>query len=273
MHQSCYPTYSEIYTDGSKTSNHVGCAFAYNSIIHSFKLHPSCSIFTAEVLAILQALDFIAHRSHSHFIIYTDSISVLESLQSGNTSHPLIANVVTHYLRLRRRGFHILFSWVPAHVGIRGNELADTAAKSASITLAHPVPLSDLKHTAKAFVMNLWQSEWDSQTNNKLHHIKPTICHWNILHLRKLDVIVTRLRIGHTRVTHRHLLLGEAHPICYHCNCTLTIKHILTECTGLVHFYNKYFGTTDLQLSSLVGEIPHPALFNFLHGTGFFSLI
>ncbi|GFU71545.1 hypothetical protein TNCV_4310411 [Trichonephila clavipes] len=35
--------------------------------------------------------------------------------------------------------------------------------------------------------------------------------------MRRTDVKLTRLRIGHTRFTHRHLLLGEDAPECPSC--------------------------------------------------------
>ena len=47
---------------------------------------------------------------------------------------------------------------------------------------------------------------------------------------RKEDVILTRLRIGHTRLTHRHYLANEDAPECIPCDRPLTVKHILIQC-------------------------------------------
>ncbi|GFT35034.1 hypothetical protein TNCV_2824981 [Trichonephila clavipes] len=44
---------------------------------------------------------------------------------------------------------------------------------------------------------------------------------WPVMPLRRTDVKLTRLRIGHTRFTHRHLLFGERAPECPSC-------HVLT---------------------------------------------
>ncbi|GBN35009.1 hypothetical protein AVEN_183827-1 [Araneus ventricosus] len=52
-----------------------------------------------------------------------------------------------------------------------------------------------------------WQRHWDQEINNKLHSIKPIIENWSEDVNRKRSTILTRLRIGHTRFTHRHLLL------------------------------------------------------------------
>ncbi|GBO40266.1 hypothetical protein AVEN_213954-1 [Araneus ventricosus] len=50
------------------------------------------------------------------------------------------------------------------------------------------------------------------------------------LPIRKVDVKLTRIRIGHTRFTHRHLLFGERAPLCPTCHEHFTINHILIEC-------------------------------------------
>ncbi|GFW95738.1 RNA-directed DNA polymerase from mobile element jockey [Trichonephila clavipes] len=61
-------------------------------------------------------------------------------------------------------------------------------------------------------IHRVWQETWDQQVLNKLHSIHPSISHWAALPVRRHDVRLTRLRIGHTRFTHRHLLLGENAP-------------------------------------------------------------
>ena len=47
---------------------------------------------------------------------------------------------------------------------------------------------------------------------------------------RREQVILDRLRIGHTRLTHSFLLKGEPAPECTMCECPLTIQHILVDC-------------------------------------------
>ena len=45
-----------------------------------------------------------------------------------------------------------------------------------------------------------WQREWEGCTENKLNEIKPCIA-MPTFTTRKFDVIFTRLRIGHSRLT------------------------------------------------------------------------
>ncbi|GFY05861.1 hypothetical protein TNCV_4405281 [Trichonephila clavipes] len=58
---------------------------------------------------------------------------------------------------------------------------------------------------------------------HKLHSIHPSTAHWAAVPVRKHDVRLTRLRIGHTRLTHRHLLLGKSSPVCDFCQRDLSI--------------------------------------------------
>ncbi|GBM13014.1 hypothetical protein AVEN_101878-1 [Araneus ventricosus] len=82
---------------------------------------------------------------------------------------------------LQARDFQILFCWLPGHVGIKGNELADTAAKTATTSWQQPLPYADVKKFVSHHIHNLWQGSWDLQISNKLHSIKPRITLWPAL--------------------------------------------------------------------------------------------
>ena len=269
-HRQNYSSYIDIYTDGSKAGNLVGCGIVCQNIILSYHLPSLFSVFSAEFLAIEIALKFISSQSHKHFIIYSDSKSALDSLESGSCS-PTFISVLNLYNELVKKGYNILFCWIPGHAGIKGNEQADIAAKQASNPLNCTIPYSDLKNTIRNLIKDKWQINWNLQANNKLKQIKPTITPWPSIPCRKTDVLLTRLRIGHSRITHRHLLLGEAEPTCPHCFFSqLTIHHILTDCCGLRHLYRQYFKTSFPQLTNLIGEKPHNALIYFLKDSGFY---
>ncbi len=82
--------------------------------------------------------------------------------------------------RLLSRRYDLVLSWVPGHVSIRGNELADQAAKSATrkTRIDIPsVPLSDVQAFLKRSVLRAWQTEWHNSTF-KLSAIKNSVYPW-----------------------------------------------------------------------------------------------
>ena len=96
----------------------------------SMRLPDSASIFTAEIWAIITALEEIKNASESKFIIFTDSLSCFQALLYMKLEHPLIGMAIRKCVFLNIANKYI-FCLVPGDVGIRDNEKADSAAKSA----------------------------------------------------------------------------------------------------------------------------------------------
>ncbi|GBM34675.1 hypothetical protein AVEN_191834-1 [Araneus ventricosus] len=158
-HRDVYHNFIPIFTDGSKSSLSTSFACVFNNSTLSFQIHSSSSIFTAEITAILHALSEISSGPPDNFIIYSDSLSALESMTSLHRfSHPLTFNILELHDHLTFKGFSILLCWIPSHVGIPGNELADNLAKSATINLNSPVPVKDVKNYIKSILHSKWQA-------------------------------------------------------------------------------------------------------------------
>ncbi|GFT42987.1 RNase H domain-containing protein [Trichonephila clavipes] len=109
-HRNQYSSYLAIYTDGSKRADYVGCGVVIEDVTHGYRLDPSCSVFTAETIAIYQALQSIDSNMPRKYCIYTDSMSVLEALENYNDRcHPVVCNVLDITSRLHSKGFDIVF--------------------------------------------------------------------------------------------------------------------------------------------------------------------
>ncbi|GFW49664.1 putative RNA-directed DNA polymerase from transposon X-element [Trichonephila clavipes] len=180
-------------------------------------------------------------------------MSVLEALENyHDRCDPVVCTILDIMSRLYSKGFDIVFCWLPSHVGIIGNEQADNAAKSATTHLPLAVPLSDMKRVIMHHIFKIWQESWSQQLDNKLHSVKPVIGAWPVMPMRRTDVKLTRLRIGHTRFIHRHLLFGERAPECPSCNVSYTVRHILIDCPVFNHHRITFFHTSILTLSDLL---------------------
>ncbi|GFU10894.1 RNase H domain-containing protein [Trichonephila clavipes] len=130
-----------------------------------------------------------------------------------------------------------------------------------------------MKRVIMHHIFKIWQESWSQQLDNKLHSVKLVIGACPVMPMRRTDVKLTRLRIGHTRLTHRHLLFGEHAPECPSCNVSYTVYHILIDCPVFNHHRITFFNSLHLTLPDLVGEIPHQNLFAFIRIIGFLFLI
>ena len=66
-------------------------------------------------------------------------------------------------------------------------------------------PASDFIPELTMHYREVWQAEWDGCSAYKLHSVKPHLGYCSVTHLPRRDaVILRRLRIGHTRVTHQN---------------------------------------------------------------------
>ena len=57
-----------------------------------------------------------------------------------------------------------------------------------------------------------------------------------VRNIRKEEVVLARLRLRHTRVTHSYLLLGEEQP--KSCDAPFTVHHFLLECGDFAQLRN-----------------------------------
>ncbi|GFW74643.1 RNase H domain-containing protein [Trichonephila clavipes] len=217
--------------------------------VRGYRLDNCCSIFTAEAIALYRALQLIDPKTPHKYCIYTDSMSVLEAIENYNDRcHPVVCDIIDITSRLHGKGCDIQFCWIPSHVGITGNEQVDIVARSAATELPITVPLYDMKRVIQRRIDNAWQESWNLQTNNKLHCVKPVIGALPVMPMRRTDVKLTQLRIGHTRYAHRHLLLGENTPECPSCKVPYSVYHTLIDCPVFNHHRIIFVRTSILSL-------------------------
>ena len=137
-----------VYTDGSDIEGHprLGAAVVHiptNTTIYidAAGSEETRTIMRAELVAIYTALS--TFESHEWIRIFTDSLSSLQAIRQhytnpGTTSakhyhhHSLLLNGITTLLEERKSlGLRTTLQKLRGHTNIRGNDLADTAAKLA----------------------------------------------------------------------------------------------------------------------------------------------
>ena len=270
-HDITHKYHSKYFTDGSKSEDGVGYSVVHKSTSYVAKLPDSSSIFTAEISAIITALDMVYHSNQRTNVIYCDSKSVIDSMKKYNSFHPLVQKAQEWLFRISCRHKTVHLCWIPAHVGIKGNEVADRAARDASrsdVIDIKKVPASDMKEPIKKYICNKWQERWSSTSlpnNKKYKRIRNSINFWpsSFQRDRKAEIILTRLRIGHTRLTHKYLLESNSAPVCDHCNVPLSVEHILVHCYKYADLHKKFL--LNKSLEEILGEeVDIPNLLGFL---------
>ena len=156
--KSCYRDHTAIYTDGSKAKYKIAEAAKSNNLSAQVRLPGNASIFTAELQALKMAFNIVKNCDWDRFIIFTDSLSSLQALDSNNCDHPLIQDILKLFNDCLSVNKKVILAWVASHVGIKGNEKADELAKQALNfnVLDLKAPYTDLKVNVNTVFQQKW---------------------------------------------------------------------------------------------------------------------
>ena len=108
--------HTAIYTDGSKSSSGVGFAAVSTNTVIQFSLPIHASVFSAELMAILAAVDIIKNNPPQKCIIFSDSRSAVEALKAYSSKNPLVLKIRTLLHEIHITGKQVEICWIPAHV-------------------------------------------------------------------------------------------------------------------------------------------------------------
>ena len=89
------------------------------------------SLYTAEMMAIVIALQWVEEVLPDRVVVCSDSNAALCSISSvdGSSRPDLVLKVRQSLYRPHSIGKEVVFCWVPAHASVVGNEVADRLAK------------------------------------------------------------------------------------------------------------------------------------------------
>jgi ribonuclease HI len=244
-HYDNYSEHIKIYTDGSKSdSGLVGAAFYvkdYNER-YSFRLSNKLTIYTAELISIKQSLIWIQKmqsifKSDSQIAVFSDSKSALESIKSEQSK--LRPNLLVNIMQiLTKLSVSVTFVWIPAHVGLSGNEVADQLAKSAllhtSIDLDIKFEARELHSMAETYALKGWQTDWNNNQSPSEYRLWHKSVSKAIKHnesTRRHQVLITRLRLGACGLNNHLCSIGcHGNGCCTDCGMSETVQHFLIEC-------------------------------------------
>ncbi|KAL0832986.1 hypothetical protein ABMA28_011678 [Loxostege sticticalis] len=242
-----------LYTDASKLTENgeVGAAvwIPKFQIALMHKCPPLSSTFTGESVAILEAILFVESHNIEKSIIFTDSLSCLQAIESNpfrsKTKFPTILKIRETLLKCKTKGLDVTLAWIPSHNGIPGNETADSCAKNA-ISLGsqdhYKLYSHDLPCLARSHLLRSWSSDWQitrRKAGKFYFDVQGSIetSPWFFKHKRlskRVISVISRLRLGHTSSpVHLAKIRVKDNSIC---ECGIdegSADHILFNCPNV----------------------------------------
>ena len=276
-----YDDYVHCFTDGSRMSNKTSYAFIGPGITESNRLPSTCSVYTAEMYAIYRCIKYISNSHWRKAVIFSDSLSVLQSIQTFN--------VKSHYMTKLQELLaycekEIVLEWVPAHKGIEKNEAVDALAKEAiNIETIRDVKLHyyDIKALIRIFTLQRWQSEW-RLAKCWLQRLKPVILDWKSAYResRREEIVLSRLRTGTPLFRFKHHFDANT-PVdtCSVCKVRNSIYHLFLQCPQYTNYRTGIMDYLDSKNKSacvnniLDDEFPVELLFIFLKSINYYNKI
>ena len=233
-----------IYSDGSRCDERSGYGVYADDFSVSRRVHGGSSIFTTELLGIMEAVKHSKSVRQSVITIITDSRS---SIQSINSLYPTnaIVRLIHHTMKEANKFYNLC--WCPSHVGVAGNECADSLAQSSlrrHQTFFNQLTREDLKAHIKRLTLKEWRNKWSvTPMRNKLRSITSNtrLLPFTNCENRQWSRILARLRIGHCSFSHGHLMNQGDPPVCEYCEDPLTVEHVLIDCPLFEEQRRRYF--------------------------------
>ncbi|XP_070395567.1 uncharacterized protein [Dermacentor albipictus] len=217
---------SVIPETGSSTAACVAPALQKSKLC---RLPGHTSSTAAELPGLHLAVDLLAEElPTTPAAIFCDSKAALLCLQSPDKASLGVALLSSRLVVLQDAGCSLFLHWLPAHVGIPGNEEADTLAKSAhhsSVPLSPAVTAADF--TRHKLCWHIIACHTDKRASLG-RPPRPLPQHG----LPRRDTsLLLRLWVDcYWTAAHRHRLGKATSPACASCGDPETLEHLLLAC-------------------------------------------
>jgi len=160
--------------------------------------------------------NFLASTAQFPFLLLSDSLSSCPAMQDPHSPNPIVQRILILLHSLPSSSSSCAFLWIPGHINLPDHDAVNFAAKQSLLfTKITDPPLSpayDLKSYYCSFITSSWHNTGHTQPLTKLRSIKKTPTPWcSNRTAHHEEIIISRLRIGHTRLTHSYLQLGHPH--------------------------------------------------------------
>lgn len=247
-----WTNYLKIYTDGSKDQNKCTAAIHIPEfkISKGYKLDNKSDNYEAELFAILKALIWIEDNEVNPSVIFTDSLSAIQAINSRKSSPNIINEIYYTLYKIQNKGIVTSIVWIPSHVGIKGNEEADKIARKYNgeeILYKKETNKKELYKEIDKMAIEIWQDRWDNAEKGKFYYqinnkVKEKVDFHN--QNRKKETTLSRFRYGKNWLNATKFIIGKSTTEnCEVCLIKETTEHFLLECPKNIDLTLKLINT------------------------------
>jgi len=211
LYSNSDPRHLNIYTDASvdPVDKSAACALFIPglNLQKSWSICKGASILTAELLGIAQAIRTVYEMDLDSFSIFTDSKSSIDCLKSPTTENSLAWDIKDMFSNCNSAGMNPSLIWIPSHIGIPGNTIADELASSGRL---HPTEGQLEYHLSAQEFSVIYKHQWKKRLLAHLKSINSMTAvstritmgpyPWHINKNRRLQSCLFRLRSGHNKL-------------------------------------------------------------------------
>ncbi|KAJ5901430.1 hypothetical protein N7504_007424 [Penicillium tannophilum] len=292
-----------FFTDGSGFEGKVGAsAVAPDRGIQARKFlgtAEQATVYAAELAGIEMALDKFKlsqnefQKGPSELVIFADSRAAIQAVQNPRrpSGQQILCAIYAHVHELQALrtptsllippdDLSITIRWIPAHVGVPGNELADAAAKNAALGGAEnageiagsedqfPRLAATAKQQVRRRIQEKWALSWAKEKTGKPNQKLVPAPHKKTLRLfeglpKHYTSILVQMRSMRIALNHFLFKIGEVESD--FCSCeegSQTPKHVLLRCPRFVderkEMLEKIRARTDLRGLDYEALLSHP---------------
>ena len=168
-----YPnSWVHTYTDGSAFKATINAGYGAKIIYptgNSEEIFDSCGAFCSNYVAEQEAISKACLKIQKSFqstpslvsniVIFTDSLSTLQSLESGRNDNGTMTQMTYNMNSLISiYNVDVVLQWIPGHCGVQENESADSLAKTGASLPQPDVPVS--MDTVQKMIRSNFKEEW-----------------------------------------------------------------------------------------------------------------